>query len=71
MYLFSKDFFFRLSSGLLHLFRYHIIDRTALKGEVEERTTELHEGRFNGAIQIINESGWAMVSGSEFSAKDG
>lgn len=56
---------------MVHLFRYHIIDRTTLKGEVEGRTVELHEGRFNGAIWNINEPGWAMVSGSWFSAKDG
>lgn len=62
---------FRRSSCLVRLFRYHIIDRTTLKGEVGGRTVELHGGRFNGAIRNINEPGWAMVSGSRFPAKDG
>lgn len=69
--IYSPHTLFQTEQLLAHLFRYHIIGRTTLKGEVEERTVEPHEGRLNGAIWNINEPGWALVSGSEFSAKDG
>ena len=51
--------------------RYRVINRTTLKGEVEERTAGPREGRVNGAIWHVSEPRWAMASGSEFFAKDG
>lgn len=51
--------------------RYHVINRTTLRGEVEEGTAGPREGRVNGAIWHVNEPRWAMASGSEFFAKDG